>query len=493
MKLSYFTLAFSSIKATEVTINQKFKSAALETLTLGLRSSDQIDLVLSNGCWCQKLNTRKNLFDEFGPSFGAGELGGAPINDLDEICKSWINSRKCNEMYDGGKCFQQNIDDWTYQIDQNNFPNLCNSNTDKCKLSTCEIDIYFVEEIRNFLLNNPTFESINSDNCQSKFNANLGEKICTGDAPDKLIIKNAPKTTTQVPTTVDEGGLPGLVDLGIFVPQQNPITFIDGPNGKRYVNPESVPQPTDEVIDEICNANKFDLTVLIDGSGSVAPDNYEKSINFVRSLVHSLDVSTDATRVTLAQFSYYTKFYSLISNSESTLDSTLDYMINDQYQHATYTNVALYSMLTVMKNYGRSVPQILLVITDGQSTVGMNLQDNNGQEYSTAQAMHDSNVQVFTVGVGSQTSTDELEEMASDPDTDYLYEIENFNILDKIRRKINFDVCSKNKENSRMGRSMNTIGGSDKKTITQSALPIEYGPEHENGEELDENEMPLDD
>ena len=47
----------------------------------------------------------------------------------------------------------------------------------------------------------------------------------------------------------------------------------------------------------------FDITVLVDGSGSVLPDDYANSINFIQDLLSLFNISEYGTRVTLAQFS----------------------------------------------------------------------------------------------------------------------------------------------------------------------------------------------
>ena len=59
-------------------------------------------------------------------------------------------------------------------------------------------------------------------------------------------------------------------------------------------------------VDELkqeCSTAPFDLTILVDGSGSVLPTDYAGSLDFIQELLSMFTYGSEGTRVTLAQFS----------------------------------------------------------------------------------------------------------------------------------------------------------------------------------------------
>ena len=113
-----------------------------------------VDIVLTHGCFCAKLdNTNPNL--DF--------LGGTTtIDELDEICKSWLRARNCNDNLVGGSC-QANRQSmrtgaYTMSIASNLIENsVCGFTTADCEEDTCKIDITHLKEIRRFFDDNPGY------------------------------------------------------------------------------------------------------------------------------------------------------------------------------------------------------------------------------------------------------------------------------------------------------------------------------------------------
>ena len=79
------------------------------------------------------------------------------------------------------------------------------------------------------------------------------------------------------------------------------------------------------------------------------------------------------------------------------------------------------------------VQQVVITLTDGGSSVGLYLDPNSSDpvpDGTTSQLyapdlFHNYGITSFAVGVGSGVSNAELEEIASDPDEDYMMMIEN--------------------------------------------------------------------
>lgn len=126
-----------------------------------------------------------------------------------------------------------------------------------------------------------------------------------------------------------------------------------------------------------------------------------------------------------------------------------------------------------MGDYGRpGVPQVLLMLTDGQSNRGLKLKVD-GSKINTADQLHNNNVMVFSIGVGSDTSHEELSKIASDPDGNHLFEVEDYSALEEIRLQIANQVCTETRQVQTL-RSMRpyTLGGRNGYHELPAEMPI---------------------
>ena len=136
------------------TISFNVLHGASDALRLQLEfDEDAVQSVINHGCWCAKLNTK------YKPPF---VLGGKAVDDLDHICKLWIQDRRCCKLY-GGPCYEQ-FDNIEYEVEYD--PVLgsvnatsCLKNNDLCKTDGCLIDTYYSSQIKQFLENTPQWTS----------------------------------------------------------------------------------------------------------------------------------------------------------------------------------------------------------------------------------------------------------------------------------------------------------------------------------------------
>lgn len=211
---------------------------------------------------------------------------------------------------------------------------------------------------------------------------------------------------------------------------------------------------SDKSLQQQCGHAAFDLTILIDGSGSVQKRDYDTSIDFVQNLVDPMNLSPDNARITVAQFSYFTRFYTAHDSSRGSVDSAIEKLRGSQYRSMTYTNYALDNMLKTILAHGRvDVPQIVMLVTDGKSTKGLKVKDPiTKSKIHTAQALHDNGVITFAIGVGKSTDKEELKTIASNPDDSFMYDLDNFDALESIRHQITEFAC-KSRKQAATGRS----------------------------------------
>ena len=80
-------------------------------------------------------------------------------------------------------------------------------------------------------------------------------------------------------------------------------------------------------IQQQCYKQKFDLTIILDGSGSIKSEDYKRSVDFVRDLVKYLDLdSVNGASVNLMQFSDKVRWYASLESNSRKLNSALDMM-----------------------------------------------------------------------------------------------------------------------------------------------------------------------
>lgn len=202
--------------------------------------------------------------------------------------------------------------------------------------------------------------------------------------------------------------------------------------------------PSVDDVNESCADAVIDFTIVVDGSGSVRPGAYQKSIDFVENFIAPFEFSPTKSRLTLAQFSVNTDIYTTFADNDADIDTALTTMRGAQMKKFTWTAVMLETMLeTITTNSRPGMPQIAILLTDGESTNGLFRPDpTTGEDYNTAQAMHDAGVIVYAIGIGDSISLDELSEIASNPDQQYLYELVNFGALAEIQLGIASRICS---------------------------------------------------
>lgn len=78
--------------------------------------------------------------------------------------------------------------------------------------------------------------------------------------------------------------------------------------------------------------------------------------------------------------------------------------------------------------------KIAIVITDGRS-------QDSAATAQEAQHLRDKGVTVFSIGVGTGPQESELRAMASDPDSDHVFIVTNFDALSLIKSSLQQRAC----------------------------------------------------
>nr|XP_040020900.1 collagen alpha-6(VI) chain-like isoform X1 [Gasterosteus aculeatus aculeatus] len=200
---------------------------------------------------------------------------------------------------------------------------------------------------------------------------------------------------------------------------------------------EEVKRQLLQLSQECAKATVADIVFLVDGSSSIGISNFQEIRQFLRSVVSGLDIGPDKVRVGLAQFSDETTQEFLLKehmDKKSLLASVdifpyrtggtetgkaIDFLLNNYFTEEAGSRV------------NQRVPQIAVVITDGDSTDDV---------MEPAQRLRQLGVIVFAIGVGA-ANRKELESIANRPPERFLSSINNYQALQRLTVGLLQTVC----------------------------------------------------
>ncbi|XP_045153630.1 collagen alpha-4(VI) chain-like, partial [Echinops telfairi] len=196
-------------------------------------------------------------------------------------------------------------------------------------------------------------------------------------------------------------------------------------------------QRVDHVSPACREAALADIVFLVDSSTSIGPQNFQKVKNFLSSVVLGLNISSDQVRVALVQ--YNDNIYPAFQLNQYPLKSmVLEQIRNLPYRTGgTNTGSALdyirtnYLTEAAGSRAQDSVPQIVILVTDGES---------NDEVQEMAERLKDDGVALYVVGINVQ-DVKELQKIASKPFEKFLFSTENFNLLQELSGNILRTLC----------------------------------------------------
>uniref|UniRef100_A0A3P8Z4R3 Collagen alpha-1(XXVIII) chain n=1 Tax=Esox lucius TaxID=8010 RepID=A0A3P8Z4R3_ESOLU len=192
-----------------------------------------------------------------------------------------------------------------------------------------------------------------------------------------------------------------------------------------------------------CKERPMELVFVIDSSESVGPENFEIVKDFVTALVDRVTVGRNATRIGLVLYSlevqlvfdlarYLTKqdvkqaIRKILYMGEGTNTATAIRRATQDAFHSARTGVS----------------KVAIVITDGQTDKREPLK----LEIAVREA-HAANIEMYALGIvnsSDPTQSEFLRELnliASDPDAEHMYLIDDFNTLPALESKLVSQFC----------------------------------------------------
>ncbi|KAF7252625.1 Collagen alpha-1(XXVIII) chain [Varanus komodoensis] len=191
-----------------------------------------------------------------------------------------------------------------------------------------------------------------------------------------------------------------------------------------------------------CKAKPLELVFVIDSSESVGPENFERIKRFVKTLIDAVTVNQATARVGIINFSLKVELVSTLqqyTNKES-LKAAVDAM---QYQgEGTHTATAISKAIEIFQVARQGVRKVAIVITDGQADSRDPIKLD-----AIVKDAHALNIEIFVIGVVQKSDPNfenfrkEMDLIATDPDNEHVYLIDDFMTLQALENKIFKQIC----------------------------------------------------
>ncbi|XP_028394865.1 uncharacterized protein LOC114519007 [Dendronephthya gigantea] len=185
--------------------------------------------------------------------------------------------------------------------------------------------------------------------------------------------------------------------------------------------------------------NKLDLGFILDSSGSVGYNNFERMKQFVKDFADFYKLGREETRISVMSFSSFANIrirFSTYFSTKSEFDNSVDRIPFTAGGTATSValNLAYNSMFTAQYGArGSEFKKVMIILTDGRS--------NTGQVSGPSRQLKNSGVVIFSVGIGQSLSMQELREMASDPVDQHVITLNNFTQLASLSKNMSSQTC----------------------------------------------------
>ena len=199
-----------------------------------------------------------------------------------------------------------------------------------------------------------------------------------------------------------------------------------------------------------CEIEKVDLVFLLDGSSSIQQEDFKKMKAFLASLVQDFDVSINRVRVGAAQFSDSYRPEFLLGRFAGKKELSfqiehIDQLFGNTHIGAALHNVGHYFQPHMGSRINAGTPQVLLVLTDGQS------QDDVAQ---AAEDLRHKGIDIYTVGIGK---VDDQQLIQITGTASKKLTVQNFDELRKVKKRIIRNICTSGGESSKYSNGSQTL------------------------------------
>eukprot|EP00062_Callorhinchus_milii_P018987 gi/632973053/ref/XP_007902962.1/ PREDICTED: collagen alpha-1(XXVIII) chain isoform X2 [Callorhinchus milii] len=201
-----------------------------------------------------------------------------------------------------------------------------------------------------------------------------------------------------------------------------------------------------------CSLQPLELVFVIDSSESVGPENFEIIKDFVINLLNQITISNDTIRIGVVLYSDKAKEIINFKHQVSQ-DHVKDLIRNLIYLgEGTLTGTAMNMANKILIDSRPGVRKVAVVITDGQTDKRDPFSLNE-----TVRETHAANIEVYAIGILNKNDPsyeefkNEMNLIASDPDMEHVYLIDDFMTILTLQSKLSSEIC---KEDGRIYSSV---------------------------------------
>uniref|UniRef100_A0A8C4Y2U7 VWFA domain-containing protein n=1 Tax=Gopherus evgoodei TaxID=1825980 RepID=A0A8C4Y2U7_9SAUR len=179
--------------------------------------------------------------------------------------------------------------------------------------------------------------------------------------------------------------------------------------------------------------NSADIGFVIDGSSSVGTGNFRTVLQFVANISKEFEISDTDTRIGAVQYTYEQRL-EFGFDKHSTKQDVLNAIKQINYwSGGTSTGAAIsYASEQLFSKSKPNKRKIMILITDGRSYDDVRV---------PAMTAHQNGVISYSVGI-AWAAQDELESIATDPDEEHSFFVDEFDYLYKFVPRIIQNICT---------------------------------------------------
>ncbi|NXA94317.1 COSA1 protein, partial [Melanocharis versteri] len=191
-----------------------------------------------------------------------------------------------------------------------------------------------------------------------------------------------------------------------------------------------------------CRVTPLELVFVIDSSESVGPDNFNIIKTFMKTFIDKVAANHATTRIGVINFSHKVDLVSSLKQytSKEYLKSAVDKM--PYLGEGTCTASAIQEAIHLFQTARPAVRKVAVVVTDGQAD------DRDKVRLDTVvREAHAANIEIFTIGIVQRTDPHydnflkEMQLIATDPDEEHVYQIDDFITLSALENKLITKIC----------------------------------------------------
>ncbi|NWU88393.1 VITRN protein, partial [Upupa epops] len=179
--------------------------------------------------------------------------------------------------------------------------------------------------------------------------------------------------------------------------------------------------------------NSADIGFVIDGSSSVGTQNFHTVLQFVANISREFEISDTDTRVAAVQYTYEQRL-EFGFNKYSTKQDVLTAIKHISYwSGGTSTGAAItFASEQLFSKSKANKRKIMILITDGRSYDDVRV---------PAMAAHQNGVTAYSIGI-AWAAQDELEDIATDPDKEHSFFVDDFDNLYQFVNPLIQNICT---------------------------------------------------